>query len=328
MHADRVLGAAGIAMTYGLVWLMTIIGQKNALTFGSVLGDLLYAIARRMRAKVRHNLGLAFGDSISQTDADAVARDVLRNFGRNWAELFFVGGPRRGDALESIAIEGREHLEQALARGRGVIAVSAHLGNYPLVGTRLAREGYHFVMVVRDLPTGYGSIIYRKSRGLICLPSLATTPERQFFKEALRLLRDNGILGLIADENKRRGGIFVDFFGRPASTAPGPAALALRTGASLVPMFIVRNPDQTTQRLIIDQEIAWTRSNDDEQDMRAITAQYTQAIERHIRQNLAQWMWTNWRWRTQPAGQLPEAKLRKKKRMQSLKRWLQGRGQR
>jgi len=250
---------------------------------------------------------------------------VLRNFGRNWAELFFVGGPRRNDALEGIAIEGREHLERALARGRGVIAVSAHLGNYPLVGTRLAREGHPFKMAVRDLPTGYGSIIYGKARELICLPSLATTPERQFFKEALRLLRDNGILCLIADENKRRGGIFVDFFGRPASTAPGPAALALRTGAALVPMFIVRTPDHATQRLIIEQEIPWARSGDDGQDMRAITARYTQAIERHIRQNLTQWMWTNWRWRTQPSGQLPDAKLRKKKPLQLLKRWLRGR---
>jgi KDO2-lipid IV(A) lauroyltransferase len=151
---------------------------------------------------------------------------------------------------------------------------------------------------------------------MIGLQALYTTPERQFFKKAMQTFARNGILCLISDENKRTGGVFVDFFGRTASTPPGPAALALRTGAAIIPVFITRNPDNS-QRIIIEKEISWQTTGDTGRDVLAITARFTAAIERRIRGDLAQWMWTNFRWRTQPEGPSDEAKLKK---FQPLKR--------
>jgi len=220
--------------------------------------------------------------------------------------------------MDNITVEGRENLDNALAKGKGVIAVSAHLGNYPFIGTKLSKEGYHFLMVVRDLETAVGSAVYRRGRGFIDLPSITTMPERQFYKESLRALKENGIIGLISDENKRHGGIFVDFFGHQASTAPGPAALAVRTGASVVPIFIIRNPDNT-QKVVIEKEIIWEQTGDTSQDMKTITEQFTQVIENYVRVNLEQWLWTNWRWRTQPWGQSKAAKIKKKRMLKALK---------
>jgi len=178
---------------------------------------------------------------------------------------------------------------------------------------------YNFFTVVRDLKTKAGSIAYRKSRRYIKLPSIPTLPERQFYKDALKILRKNGILCLISDENKRHGGIFVDFFGRKASTAPGPAGLALRTGAKIIPVFMIRNSDNS-QKIIIGEEIKWEKTDDPEQDTTSITAAFTNIIEKYVRKYPDQWLWTNFRWRTQPEGQSDEAKIKKKNILKNLKK--------
>ncbi len=318
---DRLGSLPAIAVIYAIAGFMTLLGHQQTLALGKKLGDMLYYFSTRIKAKVFHNLKLAYGDEIIARDMEKLARTVLQNFCQNWTELFFTAGPLTGIVLDRITIEGRENLDKALSRGKGVIAISAHLGNYPLIGTKLAQENYSFRMVVRTLKSRSGSVAYAKGRRMIELPSLATTPERQFYKEALKVLHSNGILGMISDENKRRGGIFVDFFGRPAATAPGPAALALRTDAAVVPIFIVRC-DDGSQKICIEPEITRQRSGDDQKDGQVITAGFTKVIEDYVRRYPSQWVWTNWRWRTQPWGQSAESKIKKKRRLKSLARWI------
>jgi KDO2-lipid IV(A) lauroyltransferase len=326
MVLDRAGYLLGISMVYIIIWSVTLMGYRKALAVGEKIGDALYFLFSRMKAKVLHNLKFAFGEEISQKDRDETARKVLKNFGKDWVELFFAAGPSKNVLGEQIIIEGKENLDKALSQDRGVIAVSAHIGNYPLIGTKLAKEGYNFMMVIRDLKTRAGSAVYKKARELIELPSIATVPEKQFFKSALNLLKDNGILCLISDENKRYGGIFVDFFGHPASTAPGPAALTVRTGAPVVPVFIMRN-DDNSQRIIIEKEIEWEQTGDTTRDMKEITSRFTKVIEDYVRMDPSQWVWTNWRWRTQPWGKSNKAKIKKKKRLEALKKILRKIGQ-
>lgn len=318
---DRTGSFLGIVLVYIISWFMTLIGYKKTLAFGEKLGDSLYFIDGRMKAKVFHNLKLAFGDKMPQKDMEEISRNVLRNLCKNWIELFFIAGQTKNAALDKITIEGLGNLDRVLSQGKGVIAISAHLGNYPLIGTKLVKQGYNFMMVVRDLKTKSGSAIYRKARELIELPSITTTPEKQFFKDSLKVLKGNGILCLISDENKRHGGIFVDFFGHPASTAPGPASLALRTGAPVVPIFIIRDEDNS-QKIIIEDAIEWKKTGDSNRDSAEITAKFTKVIENYIRMDPSQWLWTNWRWRTQPWGQSGKAKIKREKRLKVLKKML------
>ncbi len=316
--ADQAGYFLGIFCVYMIIGFVTLIGHRATLGVGKKIGDMLYRFSR-MKAKVIHNLKFAFGDDLTQERIDEIARNVLENFGKNWAELFYSAGPSKNILNAKITIEGKDNLDRALARGRGVIAVSAHIGNYALIAQKLTREGYDFMMVVRDIKTMAGSSVYARGRELMEFSSITTRPERKFFKEALKVLKGNGILCLISDENKRRGGIFVDFFGHQASTAPGPAALAVRTGAQIIPVFIVRNKNDS-QRIIIDRAIEWEPSGDNDHDMREITSKFTKVIEGHVRNDLSQWLWTNWRWRTQPWGQSDEAKIKKSRRRKSIKR--------
>ncbi len=316
---DRATAFFCLSGLYLGIFFTALIGRKNTLRIGKSAGNLLYVFSSRTRNKILHNLSLAYGNKIISEEKNQLAKKVLQNFGKNWAELFICAGPTKKKSWEEISVEGLEHLDNALKSGKGVIAISAHIGNYALIGTILANRGYNFFTVFRDLKTKAGSLTYHKSRKLIVLPSLPTLPERQFYKAALKILRNNGALCLISDENKRHGGIFVKFFGRKASTAPGPAGLALRTGAKIIPVFMIRNSDES-QKIIIDKEIVWEKTGNSGKDIKNITAAFTAVIENYVRTYPDQWLWTNFRWRTQPEGQSDEAKIRKKNLLKKLKK--------
>ncbi len=316
---DRTVAFVYLSGIYLVIFTTNLIGLTNTLRLGKFSGNILYYFSNRTRSKIVHNLGLAYGSMLTPKEKNLLAKKVLQNLGKTWAEGFFCAGPLKKRSLGKISIEGIENLDTALNEGKGVIAVSAHIGNYALIGTKLSMLGYNFVTVVRDLKTKAGSIAYNKSRQLIELPSIPTFPEKQFYKNALKILRNNGALCLISDENKRHGGIFVNFFGRKASTAPGPAGLAARTGAKIIPVFMVRNSDDS-QKIIIDKEIVWEKTDDPEKDIKNITAGFTAVIENYVRKYPDQWLWTNFRWRTQPEGQSDKAKIRKKGLFKKIKR--------
>ena len=324
MRAGKALGAAGLDV---IVWCENRAGYDRIMALGDVAGGFLCGILRRPRMRIHHNLRLALGQEFTEAARNEIAGRVLRYFVKNWLELFFYAGAKKQDVRGRITIEGLDHLDRALAKGKGVIAVSGHIGNYGLLGTQFTERGYDFTVVIREPDNPIIASIYEKGRGMMGLRTVSTTPERQFFKNTMKALASNGILCLISDDNKRRGGVFVDFFGRPASTPPGPAALALRTGAAIVPVFIMRNHDNS-QCITILPEIAQQKTDDAAGDVRAITQRFTAVIEQHIRRDPAQWMWTNFRWRTQPGGPSDAAKLKKfqpiKKLKKNLRRLLGG----
>ena len=308
-----------LSIIYLMIFITNLIGFKNTLSLGNFTGNLLYYFSRYRRSKILHNLGLAYGNKLSKKEKVVLSRKISQYLGKGFAEFIFCAGPFKKRALKNISVEGIENLDVALKSGKGVIAVSAHIGNYSLIGTKFSMLGYNFVTVFRDLKTKAGSIIYSKLRKLIQLPSIPTLPEKHFYKNALKILRKNGILCLIADENKRRGGVFVNFFGRKASTAPGPAGLALRTGARIIPVFMERNSDDS-QKIIIGEEIKWQKTDDSENDIKNITAGFTAAIENCVKAYPDQWPWTNFRWRTQPEGQSDEAKIKNKSLFKKIKK--------
>jgi KDO2-lipid IV(A) lauroyltransferase len=316
---DKAAACVCLGSIYLFVFFTTLIGRKNTLRLGTAAGNILYTFSRRTKNKIRHNLGLAYDNTILPKEKNRLAKKVLQNLSKNWAELFFCAGPLKKRSWAKISVEGIENLNNALKSEKGVIAISAHIGNYALIGTILSNLGYDFHTVFRDLKTKAGSIVYHKSRRLIELPALPTLPEKQFYKNALKILRRNGALCLISDENKRHGGIFVNFFGRKASTAPGPAGLALRTGAKIIPVFMIRNSDNS-QKIVIGQVIEWDKTGNSEKDIKNITAAFTAVIEKYVRTYPDQWLWTNFRWRTQPEGQSDKAKIRKKGLFKKIKR--------
>jgi KDO2-lipid IV(A) lauroyltransferase len=192
-----------------------------------------------------------------------------------------------------IAFTGEEHVKRALEKGKGVLALTAHLGGFTLIGPRLAAAGYPFSAVVkhpRDKRFAQAMDEYRRSLGV---HTISAKPRREAVRGILKALRENRIVLVVADEFKS-GDITIDFFGQRCAAPRGPASLALRTGATTLPMFAVRRPDQSFV-LTVDREIEPVRKETLEESVIATTVVYSKRLEEEIRRYPDQWNWLGFR---------------------------------
>ena len=246
------------------------------------------------------NLDLAFGTDKSKKQKKEIYRAVTVNFVINFLEgVSGLYDKNKDHLIKSIHVIGQENLDASLRKGKGVIAVSGHIGNFGIIGIKMKAAGYRFHTVVRGLSNPYRNKIYSYYYNILDQHFIYSRPYREAIKNILSALRKNEIILLITDENKRHSGVFVDFFNHLASTASGPAVIHLRTGADIVPMFMVRNQDNT-HTLIIEPALEISYTENRKANIVKITQLVTRKIEDHIRKYPSQWLWSNRRWRTRP----------------------------
>lgn len=260
------------------------------------LSALCIRLLPRQRKAVLGNLDVAFGGSLGGAEKLAIAAAMADNMLKSFFEALYLASRFHGQVEEKASLQGKEHLDRALARGAGVIAVSAHFGNFISLGSIMVRAGYPFHMVLRDPESEPIARLFRYFRRKAGQQWISTTPSAQCQRRMLNCLRGNQIICLIADEYKRHGGVPVEFFGHPVPTAAGPALLSLRTGAALLPLFVVRQPDDT-HTVMIDPPLDFAPTGDRGADVRALTALFTGRIEHYIRRYPDQWWWLNRRWK-------------------------------
>jgi KDO2-lipid IV(A) lauroyltransferase len=260
--------------------------------FGHLLGHGLYIFNRGWRRTVRRNLEFAFPD-LSPAAVRARSRRVFGNYGISLVEILQLGFMTHADVARRIRLYGIKHFRDAYVQHRGVIAVSAHLGNWELGvqampcmfdgkvtavakrlrNTRFERWLYH-------IRTRFGnSILYKKG-------ALA---------EMTGILRGGGVLAVLMDMARRKDGVDVTFFGKMATATPAVAMLALRCRCPVVPVFCVREPDGVIG-LHGHPPIEMRRSGDLRADLVENTQRITDAIERVVREHPEQWHWLMRRW--------------------------------
>jgi KDO2-lipid IV(A) lauroyltransferase len=198
-----------------------------------------------------------------------------------------------------IRLDGVEHLDAAMrAHGRALV-LTAHLGNWEILCAAHRLTDYGLSVVVRPLDAPWLDAVAAGLRGRT---GVEVIDKRGALRPVLEALRRGRLVGILMDQNAaRREGVFVDFFGRPASTSRSIALLAVRTGAPIVPIFARRNPDGSHQ-VVIHPALPAPASNDAEAAIVELTARCTAEIERAIRQSPEQWLWSHDRWRTRPPG--------------------------
>jgi lauroyl/myristoyl acyltransferase len=219
--------------------------------FGVVLADLNFLVNTRSRRAVLANLAHVFADQPSPKSPRRLAREVFRNFARNIVD--FLRLPRLDrEAMERvIQVDGWEHVEIARAGGRGVIFLSLHLGNWEWAGALFALKGVHIKAVALEHGAGRVTRFFRERRqakGIDVLPLSGST------FAMIEWLHAGGAVGMIADRDYARQGMEVTFFGSPAVMPRAHASLALKTGAPIVPCFLVRE-GANRFRLIIEPPI-------------------------------------------------------------------------
>jgi len=291
---------------YASSWLITRLpyGAVRFLThFFTALG---FRLAIRQRRIAEESLRIAFGKKKSDQEIKRIARDCFENLGRGMIELiYFMAHPEM--IKERVLIEGKEHLDDAFRRGNGVIAVSAHFGNFPLMLLRFAREGYKTNAIIRPARDEKIEEYFLGLRTRLGLNTIYSHPRKTCVDTSLKVLRNNEFLFIPLDQNfGSGGGVFVDFFGQQAATATGPVVFAMRAKSPILPVFAVRQPDDS-HKIIIDPPLFLEEGKDDKETIFINTARITQVIEKYIRKYPQEWGWMHRRWKSRPPSAANES---------------------
>jgi KDO2-lipid IV(A) lauroyltransferase len=254
----------------------------------------------RLRRVGERNLELAL-PKLSIRERRQILRGVFRSLGRQLVEFCRMTRYTAENTRGWIRIEGLENYLAAKARGKGVLIVTGHLGAWELSGFYHSLMGYPMGMVIRRLDNRRLDDFVN---GIRCLHGNRVLHKDDFARGLLTAMRQGETVGILMDTNMTPPqGVFVEFFGKQACTASGVARVALKTGAAVLPGFMVWEEAEQSYVLHFGAELVFARTGEAEADIIAATQQCTSAIESWIRRYPDQWLWIHRRWKTRPAGE-------------------------
>jgi len=285
-------------------WSARLLPPRFLFSICNAVADLGFYLLHKPRKRLIDNLSLALGQRLDKREIEIVVHKCVRNLCRNFIELALAMESFPDKIRAEIPLIGREHLEAALTKGKGIIALSAHLGNFLLVGTRLAAEGYPVYLLVNESP-GPLRELRDRYRLEIGLRTIYARPRKQAAHELSKVLRENGIAIVIADEYRSGSGVHVPFFGRTVLARRGPATLALRSVATMLPLYLIRDANKKL-KLIIEPEMKLSRSGSIPADVKENTRCVTQWVERVVRAYPDQWNWLSVHWQEASPGPVAE----------------------
>jgi len=292
---------AGLRVFYAIVHMFPI--DMNLRT-ARLMGDLWYRLSKRHRERAMVSLRRSFGSEMTEADLSRLARRSMRQMAMMAMEVLFE--PRLINEWtwpRHIRLRGLDEALRVLLRGRGCILLTGHYGNWELVGFTLAALGFDMVAVMRPLDNPYLNewlVRIREQRGLRLLYKKGVA------RSADDVLESGSALCFIADQNAGRKGLFVDFFGRPASTYKSIGLLAMRHEVPIVVGCARRLSDRFDYEIEVNRVIhpeEWTGHPD---ELLWITQEYTRAIEAFVRVDPGQYLWVHRRWKSRPKEEIAE----------------------
>ncbi|MDH7569580.1 MAG: lysophospholipid acyltransferase family protein [Armatimonadota bacterium] len=260
--------------------------------FAAGVAWVVRGLTYRRQRMVEQNLIAVFGDRLTPAQRRRIRVESVRNICKTMAELVKMRWLTPDELRRQMSYEGVEHLDAALARGKGAILVTAHFGSWELGGGLLGVLGYPVNVIARDANDGFTRKVInraRESKGVRVLG-------RSDLPRMLRALKNNEILAILPDQHAVEGAVRVPFLGRPAQTPSGPALLSLRTGAPILPVFSYRQPDDHIYCRVLP-PLQYTPTGNRDTDVVELTRLMNEAIGREILAHPEQWLWLHRRWR-------------------------------
>jgi len=281
---------------------MGLVPRGLGLRVGGFLGRTSFLANRKHREIAISNLSLAYGDEKSPREIRSLAKKVFENLGKILFEIGWFARLNRRDFDKHFRMDGLSHYDNALKKKKGVLLLTAHVGNWELLTIFSGMTGHPVDIIYRpldfrpmekffvNLRTRFGGNVIPKNRSM---------------RRILKVLQKGEPLAFLMDQNVDwYDGVFVDFFGRRACTNKGLALLALKTEAPVVPIFCVR--EESGFRVKIGPEVPLVRTGDKTKDVEANTQQYNRVIEAIVRRYPDQWFWVHRRWKTPPYKPWPK----------------------
>jgi len=280
----------------GLFLVLGLIPRSSACRAARFLGHIWYVADKRHRDVALENLTHVFGAEKSALEIRAMARRVFYHLVLVVFEIGWSRRLRKRDFFRYFSFSGLHHLQKAHERGRGVLILTGHVGNWELLTMAAAMLGSPTSAIYRPLEfkpldrffihlrTRYGAVLY---------------PKKNAMRPVLRALKSGKLVGILLDQNAHvQDGVFVDFFGRKACTSEGLSLIAQATDTPVVPLFLLR--EKAGFRVEFGPELPIIRTGDKIRDIEVNTRQYNRAIENVIRRYPDQWFWVHRRWKTRP----------------------------
>jgi len=302
MASKNILKNIGYTFTWILLKICSLItrhiSQKDLYVFARKIGYLGYILAGRHRHIAFDGLIQAFGKGKDRSQIKQIVKDCFIFIAKSSTELLFTLD-RPYFVRNNFEIIGREIIDKALAKGKGVILVSAHFGNFPLILVRLSLQGYKTSVIMRPMKDKRIEELFEPERAKLDIDTIYSIPRKRCVESAIRSLRNNRLLFIPLDQNFGTAGVYVDFFGRKAATATGPVVLARRTGAVILPCFIIRQKDDS-HKIIFEDLLELGKGKTDTETILINIQKLTDIIESYIRRYPAEWSWIHRRWKSRP----------------------------
>ncbi len=262
---------------------------------GRSLGSLAWALDGRHRRVAMKNLAIAF-PGMSEARRQQLARAAFQQVGRTAIEMLWSPSLDRETLAQVTVFEGKQHLDEALAAGKGVLLISAHFGNWELTGVALGHVEVRTNVIAREIDDPQIEALLHRLR---TRTGARVIHKQDAVRAALRELRDGKIIAVLMDQNTLADqASFVPFFGKIAATTRITAQLHLRTGAPIIMGFCV--PEGNRYRLVFEPLETAGAVVGDEDAVERLTAAATKHIEEQIRRCPEAWLWIHDRWRTRP----------------------------
>lgn len=291
---------------YAAAWLglkaLGLLPRPTARLVGAAFAAIAYRLRRPLRRAAEMNLQIAFPE-MGDKKRDEVIRRMVQQVGWMAAEFSQLPKYTRENIEDIVVIDGFENFDVARRRGKGVLFLTGHMSAWELSSFAHALYGYPLHFLVRPVSNRRIDALVNRYR---CLSGNRPIDKNKSARAILKVLGEAGTVGILMDHNTSLDeGVFVNFFGVPASTSSGLARLALRTDAAVVPGFLLWDASRRKYRLRFEPAVRLSRTNDEEADVRENTQRFTRVIEDFVRAHPDQWLWVHKRWKTRPPGDPP-----------------------
>ncbi|HLE61905.1 MAG TPA: lysophospholipid acyltransferase family protein [Pyrinomonadaceae bacterium] len=287
-------------------WLLAgfgVLPRRLALIAGIGAGRLAYLLAGNLRRTGERNLEIAFPE-LDHNQRARMLQGCFKSLGRLLGEFsqFSKATPERLREIVEYDEVGLSYLRQAEAESHGVIFLTGHIGAWELLSFGWSALEYPISYLVRPIDNPF---IEEMIEGIRTRFGNRAINKKSAARQALRVLREGGTLGILSDLNTHEfEGVFVPFFGELACTTAGIATLALKTDAVVIPTCAVWNQQKKRYFFHGDSPVELVRTGDHQKDIELNTARFAAAIERMVRLYPDQWLWIHKRWKTRPPGEM------------------------
>jgi Kdo2-lipid IVA lauroyltransferase/acyltransferase len=293
---EAVGGELAFVVVPPIVLLLKLLPLSGVYLLGRFFAGVANIFPGRRKKIALANLCLVFGTRKDEAEINAIYRECLTRTVTSFVELMKFCFLPREVAKGRIEIVGKEHLDTTVKRGKGIIIAGLHLGNFPLLAVKLALEGYPVKVIIKKPRNRYLAQLYTRMTSAIGVGFIDGGKRKEAAQESLRQLRGGGIVYIVIDQNPPYPDITVDFFGYAVPSFKGPVVLALRTGATILPAFIVYD-NGWRQKIFIEKPFVLETTEEQERDVAHNLARLMKLTEGYIERYPEQWWWWHRRWK-------------------------------